>query len=170
MTGNRQVGQVDGSAIGPLLARRIRSAEDHPSKRLAAGDNSTPTSRLVPTPGLCEADGRSRLGPSPVRRPAGGQLEPDDSPAAAPLPAASGGQAAGRTQGDECSTQRRMSSRNTRPTRPVRGKPTVHTDRPGGRTPSAICPWTPRHSGLQRYTVTHDGTEKKRPASTRISS
>jgi hypothetical protein len=52
----------------------------------------------------------------------------------------------------------------------VRGKPTVHTDRPGGRTPSAICPWTPRHSALQRYKVAHDGTEKKRPASTRIRS
>jgi hypothetical protein len=46
----------------------------------------------------------------------------------------------------------------------VRGKPTVHTDRPGGRTPSAICPWTPRHAGPQRHTVTHDGTAKKRPA------
>jgi hypothetical protein len=52
----------------------------------------------------------------------------------------------------------------------VRGKPTVCTDRPGGRTPSAICPWTPRHSGPQRYKVTHHGTGKKRPASTRISS
>jgi hypothetical protein len=52
----------------------------------------------------------------------------------------------------------------------VRGKPTVCTDRPGGRTPSAICPWTPRHSGLQRYKMTRDGTGKKRPASTRISS
>jgi hypothetical protein len=46
----------------------------------------------------------------------------------------------------------------------VRGKPTVHTDRPRGRTPSAICPWTPRHRDLQRYKVTHDGTAKKRPA------
>ena len=45
----------------------------------------------------------------------------------------------------------------------VRGKPTVHTDRPGGRSPSAICPWTPRHSGPQRYKVTHDGTEKNGP-------
>ena len=43
-------------------------------------------------------------------------------------------------------------------------QPTVHTDRPGGRTPSAICPWTPRHAGPQRHTVTHDGTAKKRPA------
>ena len=42
-------------------------------------------------------------------------------------------------------------------------QPTVHTDRPGGRTPSAICPWTPRHAGPQRHTVTHDGTAKKRP-------
>jgi hypothetical protein len=31
------------------------------------------------------------------------------------------------------------------------------------RKPSAICPWTPRHSGAQRYKVTHGGTEKKRP-------
>ncbi len=46
----------------------------------------------------------------------------------------------------------------------VRGKPTVSTDRPGGRTPSAICPWTPRHRDLQRYKVTHGGTEKKRAA------
>jgi hypothetical protein len=42
-------------------------------------------------------------------------------------------------------------------------QPTVHTDRPDGRTPSAICPWTPRHAGPQRHTVTHDGTAKKRP-------
>ena len=33
-----------------------------------------------------------------------------------------------------------------------------------GRRP-LICPWTPRHRDLQRYKVTHDGTEKKRPAS-----
>ena len=47
----------------------------------------------------------------------------------------------------------------------AREKPTVHTDRPSGRTPSAIYPrGTPRHSGPQRYKVTHDGTEKKRPA------
>jgi hypothetical protein len=49
-------------------------------------------------------------------------------------------------------------------------KPTVHTDRPGGRTPSAICPWTPRHSGPQRYKVTQGGTQKKRPAQPRIPS
>ena len=42
-------------------------------------------------------------------------------------------------------------------------QPTVHTDRPDGRAPSAICPWTPRHAGPQRHTVTHDGTAKKRP-------
>jgi len=24
-------------------------------------------------------------------------------------------------------------------------------------------PWTPQYDGLQRYKVTHDGTEKKRP-------
>jgi hypothetical protein len=45
-----------------------------------------------------------------------------------------------------------------------------YTDRPGGRTPSAMRPWTPQHDGLQRDKVTHHGTEKKRPASTRIRS
>ena len=35
---------------------------------------------------------------------------------------------------------------------------------PTAGTPSAICPWTPRHAGPQRHTVTHDGTAKKRPA------
>ena len=47
-------------------------------------------------------------------------------------------------------------------------QPTVHTDRPGGRTPSAICPWTPRHAGPQRNKVTHAGIEKKRPASPKL--
>jgi hypothetical protein len=32
------------------------------------------------------------------------------------------------------------------------------------RTLSAICPWTLQHSGPQRDKLTHDGTEKKRPA------
>jgi hypothetical protein len=36
------------------------------------------------------------------------------------------------------------------------------------RIPSAMRPWTPQHNALQRYKVTHDGTEKKRPASARI--
>jgi hypothetical protein len=56
----------------------------------------------------------------------------------------------------------RRAARATRPWPSVK-KPTVHTDRPGGRTPSAICPWTPRHRDLQRYKLTHHGTEKKRP-------
>jgi hypothetical protein len=43
-------------------------------------------------------------------------------------------------------------------------KPTVRTDRPEARTPSAIRPWTPRHAAPQRYTMTHHGTKKKRPA------
>ncbi len=73
----------------------------------------------------------------------------------------------GRMYGDALSTQPHTSSRNTRPARPVRGCPwkaNGSVDRPGGRTPSAICPWTPRHAGPQRYKVTHGGTEKKRPA------
>jgi hypothetical protein len=49
-------------------------------------------------------------------------------------------------------------------------KPTVRTDRPGARTPSAIRPWTPRHSAPQRDKVIRHGTEKKRPAWPRIPS
>jgi len=52
----------------------------------------------------------------------------------------------------------------------VRGKSTVSPTVLCGRTPSAICPWTPQHAALQRPKVTHPGTEKKRPASTRIRS
>ena len=38
---------------------------------------------------------------------------------------------------------------------------------PWPRFPSAIRPWTPQHNALQRYKVTHAGTEKKRPARAR---
>ena len=74
--------------------------------------------------------------------------------------------AAGRTHVDARSTQRLTSSRT--PSRrglsvAVRGKPTVHTDRPGARILSAMRPWTPRHRDLQRYKVTHGGTRRKRP-------
>jgi hypothetical protein len=43
----------------------------------------------------------------------------------------------------------------------VREKPTVTPTARPARTPSAICPWTPLHSALQRYKVTHDGTRRK---------
>jgi ribosomal protein S18 acetylase RimI-like enzyme len=52
----------------------------------------------------------------------------------------------------------------------VRAKPTVPRTAPRPRFPSAMRPWTPRHNALQRYTVTHTGTEEKRPASARIRS
>jgi hypothetical protein len=61
------------------------------------------------------------------------------------------------------STQRRTSSRNTSPAPPVRGKPTVTPTAQGTRTPSAICPWTPLHSALQRHKVTLGGKEKNGP-------
>ena len=35
---------------------------------------------------------------------------------------------------------------------------------PWPKFPSAMRPWTPQHNALQRYKVTHDGTEQKRPA------
>jgi len=52
----------------------------------------------------------------------------------------------------------------------VRGKPAVTPTARPPWTPSAIRPWTPRHDCLQRDKMTHDGTEKKRPASARIRS
>jgi hypothetical protein len=52
----------------------------------------------------------------------------------------------------------------------VRAKPTVPRTAPRPRFSSAMRPWTAQHNGLQRDKVTHDGTEKKRPASTRIRS
>ena len=80
--------------------------------------------------------------------------------------------AAGRAHGDARSTQPRTSSR----TRPRTGHPramrgpdpgqqaATHTA-PWPLSPSAICPWSPQHRGLQRPKVTHGGTEQKRPAS-----
>jgi hypothetical protein len=52
----------------------------------------------------------------------------------------------------------------------VRAKPTVPRTAPWPRFSSAMRPWTPQHHGLQRYKVTHAGTEQKRPASARIRS
>jgi hypothetical protein len=86
-------------------------------------------------------------------------------------------QVRGRTHRDARSTPPCTSSLTRPPARPVRGrpwpsveKPTVRTDRPGARTPSAIRPWTPRHSAPQRDKVIRHGTEKKRPAWPRIPS
>jgi hypothetical protein len=53
------------------------------------------------------------------------------------------------------------------PAAPVRGRPCKADGprtAPTPRTPSAMRPWTPQRSGLQRYKVTHAGTEQKRPA------
>jgi hypothetical protein len=85
---------------------------------------------------------------------------------AAPSPANHRGRQAGCTgMHARLSGSRQAGTRDRRgPYAAVRGKPTVHTDRPSGRTPPAIRPQTPRHMDLQRYKVTHDGTEQKRPA------
>ena len=109
------------------------------------------------------------LGP-PGHRHALPDLQPSHQrtrlPRPPPPPANHRGRQAGCTgMHARLSGSRQAGARDRRgPSVAVRGKPTVHTDRPRGRTPSAICPWTPRHSGPQRYKVTHDGTEKKRPA------
>jgi hypothetical protein len=52
----------------------------------------------------------------------------------------------------------------------VRATPTVSRTAPRPRFSSAMRPWTPQYDGSQRYKVTHHGTEKKRPASTRYRS
>jgi len=51
----------------------------------------------------------------------------------------------------------------TRPWPSVESRRCTPTVPGAGRRPP-ICPWTPQHSGPQRHTVTHGGTEKKRPA------
>lgn len=60
------------------------------------------------------------------------------------------------------------------PARPVRGRPwkADGAPRPSRRhqRPSAIRPWTPRHAGPQRSKMTHGGTEKNGPHSTRYRS
>jgi hypothetical protein len=85
---------------------------------------------------------------------------------AAPSPANHRGRQAGCTGTHaRLSGSRQAGTRDRRdPSVAVRGKPTVPPTVLAARTPSAICPWTPRHSGPQRYKVTHGGTEKKRPA------
>jgi hypothetical protein len=66
------------------------------------------------------------------------------------------------------------SAANVKPGHPPERAPeprqaATHTA-PWPRFPSAMRPWTPQHNALQRYKVTHHGTEKKRPASARIRS
>jgi hypothetical protein len=115
---------------------------------------------------------RGRPAPAPPARPPsrspGSAVQPSAHPPspAAPPPANHRGRQAGCTgMHARLSGSRQAGTRDRRgPSVAVRGKPTVRTDRPGGRTPSAICPWTARHRDLQRDKVTHGGTEKKRPA------
>ena len=71
----------------------------------------------------------------------------------------------------------RLSGAGQASTRPRRGPSVRSVENPAvtptvlaARNPSAMRPWTARHDGLQRDKVTHTGTEKKRPASARISS
>jgi hypothetical protein len=49
----------------------------------------------------------------------------------------------------------------------VRAKPTVPRTAPTLRFPSAMRPWTPQHSGLRRYKLTHDGTNENSPPAAR---
>jgi len=137
--------------------------------------NSSPAGRRHPRTGARDRAPRRRTrgrpAPAPPARPPsrspGSAAQPSAHP---PSPAACPRQITG--VGGPCvrmharlSGLRQAGTRDRRgPSVAVRGKPAVHTDRPSGRTPSAMRPWTPRHSGPQRYKMTHHGTEKKRPA------
>ncbi len=124
--------------------------------------------RLAPARAACRGrPGSDRQPVRPLSRSPGSRQPSAHPPSpAAPFPANHRGRRAGCTgMHARLSGSRQAGTRDRRdPSVAVRGKPTVHTDRPRGRTPSAICPWTPRHSGPRRYKVTHGGTEKKRPA------
>ena len=57
----------------------------------------------------------------------------------------------------------RGSSVGSPPSVAVRAKPTVPRTAPEPRFSSAMRPWTPQHNALQRYKVTHAGTEENAP-------
>ena len=134
--------------------------------------NSSLTSRAASSRHGCPGPSTPADGRACSARPATVTLSRTSSPAISarafpgrPAPSKSPGPA-GRVNGMHArlSRTRQAGTRDRRgQSVAVRGKPTVHTDRPGGRTPSAICPWTPRHKDLQRDEVTHDGTEETTP-------
>ena len=75
--------------------------------------------------------------------------------------------AAERTTGCTLDSAAHVKSEHVPGRAPEPRQAATHTA-PWPRFPSAMRPWTPQHDALKRYKVTHHGTEKKRPASTRI--
>ena len=63
----------------------------------------------------------------------------------------------------QAGTSRRIEHLRTR-RGPDPGQQAATHTAPRPLSPSAICPWSPQHRGLQRPKVTHGGTERKRPA------
>jgi hypothetical protein len=141
------------------------------------------TTRICPTRPRPRTDARGlaprprtrrRPAPAPPARPASvtvSRTAPVMS--APPFPARTrSGKSPSRRAGthrDARSTRHRASSQDTRPARPVRGRPCHHdgAHRPSwwhGR-PSAMRPWMPQHSALQCYKVTHAGTKQNGPHS-----
>src|SRR6202453_3133404 len=125
-----------------------------------------------PGPSTSETKARAARARSarPPARQASRSPEPPAQPSAHPPsrpPSPWESRAAGRTQRDGRSTR----GQTSRPGHPRNGprnprQAATHTA-PWPRFPSAMRPWTPQHNALQRYKVTHAGTEKKRPASAR---
>jgi hypothetical protein len=182
---------------GPL--RSVTSTRTRPSAALtatvtvppAAPDrlcrtllpNSSLTSRAALSPHGCPGPSNptanARATPARSARPATVKLSRISRPATSapafpgrPDPGKSPGPL-GRIYGNARSTQRHTSSRNPPPARPVRGRPWKAD---GAHRPSwqpdavrymSVDTATQRSTAIQ---VTHDGTEKKRPASTRICS
>jgi hypothetical protein len=129
-------------------------------------------------PGPSTAETNARAARARSARPASVTVSrtvaPDTSAPAFPAALVPGiGPAAGRTQ----RMHARLGGARQASTRPQRGPsvpsvetPTVTPTVLPARNPSAMRPWTAQHDGLQRDKVTHAGTERKRPASTRIRS
>ena len=110
---------------------------------------------------------RGRPAPAPLAPPASRSPEPPPRPPRHPFPAARPGKTAPGGDGHR-GMHARLSGEcqaGTRPGGPCPWKPTVQHTAPTGPTWSAICPWTPQHAGLQRYTVTHGGTTQNGPPS-----
>ena len=136
----------------------------------------SPARRRHPRRGTRDRAPRLRTRGRPVPAPPVRQLSrspgsPAQPSAHPPSPAAPPRQTPGPPGGRtgmhaRLSGARQAGTRDRRgPSVAVRGKPTVHTDRPGGRTPSAMCPWTPRHNGP---TALQGDTRRDREETARI--
>jgi hypothetical protein len=133
------------------------------------------SSKTAPSPPGCP--GPSNL-PTNARASRARSAHPQVSRSPGPLPshqrtAFPAARAPGKTPGPpgghtgmhaRLSGARQAGTRRRRWSVAVRAKSTAPHTAPTPPTSSAICPWTPQHSALQRDKVTRTGTEQKRTA------